>query len=436
MTSPLRIGLIGLGTVGSGVAKILVNHPERTANRATRPIEIRRVAVRRRDPEREASLPGVEFTTDPMAVARAEDIDVVVELIGGLNPAREIVSAALESGKDIVTANKALLCTYGHELFAQARKLKRSISFEAAVAGGCPIIAAIGQAMTGNQITSLEAIVNGTSNFILTQMFDENASYEDAVALAQKLGYAEADPSMDVKGTDAAQKLGLLAQLAFGRRVTPDEFPVQGIDELSLMDLKFADELGYAIKLLATAKLVGECLEMHTQPTLIRHARPLAQVSGPYNMIELTGDAVGKTWFSAMGAGQMATASAVVSDLVDVAVGRARMNFQQLNLWNESGTFPLQKAEDIQRRYYMRFLVQDKPRVIAEIADVLGRNGISLASVIQKEADDPSDSAEFPIVPLVFMTHRTREGSVRAARRELDQLPSVRGPWLCLPVSD
>lgn len=439
MTSPLRIGMIGLGTVGSGVARILQDHAARTAERAGRPLEIRRVAVRKLDPARERQIPGAQFTTDSLSVATADDVDVVVELIGGLSPARELVLAALKAGKDVITANKALLCTHGPELFALARQVGRSISFEAAVAGGCPIIAAIGQAMTGNQIVSLAAIVNGTSNFILTQMFHENTSYDDAVAEAQRLGYAEADPSMDVRGTDAAQKLGILAQLSYGRRVTPDEFPVQGIDELDLMDLKFADELGYAIKLLATAKLVNGHLELHTQPTLIRHAQPLAQVDGPYNMIEVTGDAVGKAWFSAMGAGQMATASAVVSDLVDVAVGRAALNFRQLNLWSSQETFPLQQPEAIQRRYYMRFLVEDKPRVIAEIADILGRNGISLASVIQKEAAEPKEQAtarEFPVVPLVFMTHRTSEGAVRAARLELDRLAAVHGTWLCLPVSD
>jgi homoserine dehydrogenase len=368
-------------------------------------------------------------------LATSPDVDVVVELMGGLDPAEKVVVSALEAGKDVVTANKALLCARGDVLFTLARRLGRSISFEAAVAGGCPIISAITQAMTGNQITSLAAIVNGTSNFILTRMFHERASYEESVGEAQRLGYAEADPSMDVKGTDAAQKLGLLTWLAFGRRVVPDDFPVQGIDQLNLMDLLFADELGYAVKHLATAKLVHGCLELHTQPTLIRHERPLAQVSGPYNMIELTGDAIGRAWFSALGAGQMATASAVVADLVDVAVGRARLTFERLNLWGQAETFPLQQVERIERRYYMRFLVEDRPHVIADIADILGRNGISLASVIQKEANEPEESSS-PVVPLVFMTHRTTEGAVRAARVALDRLPHVRLPWLCLPVSD
>ena len=231
------------------------------------------------------------------------------------------------------------------------------------------------------------------------------------------------------------QKLGILAQLAFGCRVTPDQFPVQGIDELSLMDLQFADELGYAIKHLATARLVDGKLELHTQPTLIRHARPLAQVDGPYNMIELTGDAVGKTWYSALGAGQMATASAVVADLVDVAVGRAHVNFEHLNLWS-TDSFPLQQAEAIERRYYMRFNVTDRPHVIADIADVLGQHEISLASVMQKEAKEPDDTPGESQVPLVFMTHRTREGAIRAAADGLARLDTVRSPWVCLPVSD
>ena len=436
MSQPLRIGMIGLGTVGSGVAQILTRHQDRTTQRGGRSIEIKRVAVRDLKKHRDVDLPAASFTDDPHTITTDPEIDVVVELIGGISPAKEFVETALAHGKEVVTANKALLCQHGDTLFAQARELKRCIAFEAAVAGGCPIIAAIGQAMTGNQITKLEAIINGTSNFILTQMMHNNASYEDAVQAAQQRGYAEADPSMDVQGTDAAQKLGILTQLAYGERISPDKFPVQGIDELELEDLQFADELGYAVKLLATAKLVDGHLELHTQPTLIRHARPLAQVDGPYNMIELTGDAVGKAWFSAMGAGQMATASAVVADLVDVAVGRAQLNFAQLNLWQTEQRFPLQQLEKIKRRYYFRFHVEDRPHVIADIADILGRHEISLSSVMQKEVAETNAQDRFPTVPLVFMTHVTTEGSVRAAAKELNELSSVRPPWLCLPVSD
>ncbi|MDA7503603.1 homoserine dehydrogenase [bacterium] len=438
MSTPLRVGLIGLGTVASGVAEVLTAHVQRTNQRADREISITRVAVRDLSKVRTVDIPAEILTTDAMSVATADDVDLVVELIGGISPAKELVEAALKAGKDVVTANKALLCEHGKTLFPLAKKLGRCIAFEAAVAGGCPIIAAMGQSMTGNQIIALEAILNGTSNFILTQMLHNNASYDDAVSEAQAMGYAEADPSMDVQGTDAAQKLGILTQLAFGEKVSTNDFPVQGIDELELEDLQFAEELGYAIKLLATAKLVEGSLELHTQPTLIRKDRPLAQTDGPYNMIELTGDAVGRAWFSAMGAGQMATASAVVADIVDVAVGRAALTFNRLNLWQTEVNFPLQKTEQITRRYYFRFHVADRPHVIADIADILGRNGISLSSVMQKEGKEaePDNPDSSPIVPLVFMTHRATEGQVRQAAKELDQLDCVQPPWLCLPVSD
>lgn len=434
----LRIGIVGLGTVGSGVAHILRDHAERNALRSGKQLVIHRVAVRDVNKPRGVDLPQSMLTEDPLSITTDPDVDVVVELMGGVDLASKVVKSALSNGKHVVTANKALICQYGPELFQLARENDRTICFEAAVAGGCPIIAAIGQAMAGNQITSLQAIINGTSNFILTQMFHQNVSYDDAVREAQEIGYAEADPAMDVEGTDAAQKLGILTQLAFGTSVTPDQFPVQGINTLALDDLKYADELGYAIKLLATAKLVDGRLELHTQPTLIRHQRPIAQVDGPYNMIELTGDAVGKAWFSAMGAGQMATASAVVADIIDLAIGRAQLTFQKLDLWGSHPPVSLQPAEEIERRYYFRFTVEDRPHVIADIADVLGRNEISLASIIQKEAPETDELAAgaYPIVPLMFMTHRTREGLIRKAAEELKELSCVTTPWVCLPVAD
>ncbi|MCC7186973.1 MAG: homoserine dehydrogenase, partial [Acidobacteria bacterium] len=375
-----------------------------------------------------------------LSVATAPDVDVVVELIGGLNPAREIVLAALRAGKDVITANKALLCEHGAELFQAAKEAQRCIAFEAAVAGGVPIIHTLGQAMTGNQITAIQAILNGTSNFILTEMFQKGADYQDAVHLAQQLGFAESDPSMDVKGTDAAQKLGLLTLLAFGTRVNPDQFLVQGIDTIELADLRYADELGYAVKLLATTKLVNGQLEMHTQPTLIRQGRPIAQTDGPFNIIGLTGDIVGTTWYSGQGAGGMPTASAVISDLIDVAAGRARLNFERLDLWASHAPFPLQSVEEIHRRYYLRLDVEDRAHVMAEITDALGRNGISLASVIQHETPEPDESTTTDtrprFVPLVIMTHRTLEGRLRAAGAALAALGCIRTPWVCMPISD
>src|SRR5262245_40442187 len=237
---PLRVGLIGLGTVGTGVARLLQEFPQRMQRRAGRPIVLQRVAARDLAKPRHPTVPPEMLTDDPMAVARDAQVDVVVELIGGINPAREIVLAALEAGKHVVTANKALLCACGPELFQQARELDRSISFEAAVAGGIPVISVLTQSMAGNQIGCIQAIINGTSNYILTEMFHREQTYEDAVRKAQELGYAEADPTMDVNGADAAQKLVLLTWLAFGTRIRPEAFPVQGIDTIELSDLKYA----------------------------------------------------------------------------------------------------------------------------------------------------------------------------------------------------
>jgi homoserine dehydrogenase len=398
-----------------------------------------KVAVRSRDKSRDVELPVEVICDDPLAVARDAEVDVVVELMGGIETARQVVLTALDAGKDVVTANKALLCEYGPELFGRARERGGCIAFEASVAGGIPIIAVLGQSMAANQITAIEAIINGTSNYILTEMFQQGESYEDAVRNAQQLGYAEADPAMDVNGTDAAQKLSILTQLAFGTRVLPDEYLVQGIDTIELADLRYAHELGYAVKLLATTRLINERLEMHVQPTLIRHGRPLAEVGGAFNMIALTGDAVGQTWYSGPGAGQMPTASSVVADLIDVAVGRAQATFRRLDLFSEQPPRLLQPVEAIYRRYYLRFNVEDRPHVMADITDVLGRNRISLASVIQHEAPEVEEaeaSTAAPVVPLVIMSHRTTEGQLRAALEELSGLSSLRSPSICMPVSD
>jgi len=434
----LKVALIGLGTIGSGVAKILLEHPERIRRRAGRGIEIRRAVDLDLGKLRGLGLSADVSTDDVQTVIDDETIDVAVQLIGGLEPAREIMLALLESGKDVVTANKALLCEHGDELFARARELGRSISFEAAVAGGIPIIASVSESMTANQITSIEAILNGTSNFILTEMLSKNRSYADVLREAQELGYAEADPSMDVDGTDAAQKLVILVQLAFGTKVPLSAFARQGIDVLELADLQYANELGYTVKLLAVAKLIDGQLEMHVQSTLLRHGRPLAKVDGAFNMITVEGSAVGRTWYSGAGAGQMPTASAVVADLVGVAVGRAALTFARLDVWGEQPAYPVQPAEETSRRYYLRFNVEDRPHVLADIADVLGRHGISIASLIQHEAAEVGaiEESDGSIVPLVIMTHRTTEGRLRAADKQLQNLTALRPPRIRMPVAD
>jgi homoserine dehydrogenase len=436
--SAINVAIVGMGTVGSGVAKILLNHPDRIRRRSGRLVRLKHAVVRNLNRSRDVALPEGVLSDDWQQVLNDPEVEVVVHLVGGTDAAYKMMKAFLAAGKHIVTANKALLCQHGPELFALAREKGRTIAFEAAVAGGIPIIATLGQSMSANQITSIEAILNGTSNFILTEMLAKGSPYEEVLQEAQQRGYAEADPSMDVDGTDAAQKLVLLTQLAFGTRVSMEAFPRQGIDSLQLADLNYARELGYTIKLLAVAKLVNRHLEMHVQPTLVRDDRPLAQTEGAFNMIALEGDAVGPTWYAGAGAGQMATASAVVADLIDTITGRAAITFPQLDLWNEGPAMPLQPAEDFTSRYYLRFNVEDRPHVFANIADILGRHQISLASIIQHEAPEPDEQLEVPhpVVPVVVMTHRTKRGQILKAQSELNKLDSLRPPLTVLSVAD
>ena len=437
MTSALQIGIVGLGNVGTGVAKILTQHPERIRQRAGRSIEIRRAVVRDLKKPRDVTLNQGVLTDDLKSVINDPQIQVAVELMGGIHPALEVVLSLLAAGKDVVTANEALLCEHGDEIFDAARKYGRTVCFEAAVAGGIPIIAAVGQSMAANQIIGIQAILNGTTNYILTEMLFRHQSYGDALRDAQKLGYAEADPTLDVNGTDAAQKLGILAQLSFGTKVTASEFHVTGIDKLELIDIKHATELGYVIKLLASVKLVDNRLEMSVRPTLIRNDRPLAQIHGPFNAILLEGDVVGNVWYSGRGAGQLPTASAVTADIIDLAIGRAQLTFAQLDLWRETPEFPLIETQRASSRYFLRLSVEDRPNVMAEVTGILGRHGISLATVIQPEAPEvDADSASVPIVPLIIMTHRTTAGSLAAAERDLDRLVSVRSPRMVLAVAD
>ena len=435
-SEPLQLGLIGVGNVGAGVANILLNHPERIARRSGRQIVIRRAVVRDLSKSRGIELPAGVLSDDIQSVINDPDITIAVELMGGIHPAREVVLALLRAGKDVVTANKALLCEHGDEIFQTASELGRTVAFEAAVAGGIPIIAAVGQSMAANQIVGIQAILNGTSNYILSEMLLRGMSYADALRGAQELGYAEADPALDVNGTDAAQKLGILAQLAFGTRTPLAAFHCSGIDKLESADIENAGNLGYTIKLLASARLIEGRLELSVRPTLIRRDRSLAQTHGPFNAILLDGDVVGSVWYSGRGAGQDPTASAVTADIIDLAIGRAQLTFSRLDLWNESQGFPLVPVEETASRFYLRLAVEDRPHVMADITDILGRNGISLASVIQREAPEVDSSSPVPTVPLVIMTHRTTTGQLLAAEKELHNLTSVRRPWTVLAVAD
>lgn len=437
----LNVAVVGLGTVGSGVARLLLDCPDRIARRCGRAVALRRVVVRDLGKPREVALPAGLLTDDVQAVIDDPAVNVVVQLVGGLEPARTIMLSALRAGKDVVTANKALIYEHGDEVFRAARDAGRVVAFEAAVCGGIPVIAAIGESLAANQIRSIEAILNGTSNFILSGMLADRVDYGEMIRRAQQAGYAEADPSMDVDGTDAAQKLAILTRLAFGTRASISDFTVRGIDSLELADLLYADELGYAVKLLAVSKLVNGELEMHVQPTLIRKERPLAGIGSVYNQVSIEGDVVGRTWFSGQGAGRDPTASAVLADLIDVAIGRAALTFPRLNVWDDEPAVTVKRAEHVEARFYLRFNVEDRPHVFADIADILGRNQISLASIIQHEApemDEPvmPGSNGLPVVPVVVMTHRTSEGRFRAAEVELGRLTTLRPPWVRMPVAD
>lgn len=350
-----KVAIVGLGTIGSGVARLLLESGERIARHAGKRIELARVIDKDLGRKRNVTLPDGLISDDLSLVTADPEVVVVAQLIGGVEPARSIMIELLESGKDVVTANKALLAEHGPELFDRARQLGRSIAFEASVAGGIPIIAVIGQCLCANQIKSIHAILNGTSNFILTQMEEHDTDYATAVAEAQRLGYAEADPSMDVDGSDAAQKLSILAHLAFGARINWRNIPRIGIDTVKMADLRYAGELGYAVKLLAVADLVPEGLELHVSPTLVQHGTPLAEVRGAYNAIRVMGEPVGPVFFRGLGAGQNPTASAVVADLIDTVVGRTAITFRTLDLWSDDREAPVSARDpaNIPGRFYL-----------------------------------------------------------------------------------
>ena len=433
-----KVAIVGLGTVGSGLAQILLQNGDLVARHSGGNVELARVVVRDRNKKRQCEVPDEIVTDNIDDVIQDESIKIVAQLIGGLEPARTTMLRLLESGKDVVTANKALVAQHGEELFNRARELGRSIAFEASVAGGIPIIANISQCLSGNQIRSLRGILNGTSNFIVSQMEEQGRDYAAALKEAQDLGYAEADPTMDVDGTDAAQKLAILSHLAFGAQPDWAKIPREGIDSLETIVIQCASDLGYRIKLLAVAQLSDNELELHVSPTLVKKGRPLAEVRGAFNAVSVVGDAVGPVFYHGQGAGRMPTASAVAADLIDLAVGRAGITFRTLELW--SGQKPrvgLNHPDQAASRYYLRVVVQDRPGVLAEIASALGKHDVSIASMIQHEAEsEPQQDASTPVVSLVIMTHSATAGSMSKAITAIDKLSAVKGPSVRMRVLD
>jgi len=433
MADALGIALVGCGTVGSGVVKLLREQPERLMRRAGRVLEIRRVVVRDPRKARPVEVPLHLLTDDFQTVLSDPKVDVVCELMGGTTTAKARILASLAAGKHVVTANKALLADAGHEIFEAARNANRTICFEAAVAGGVPIIRALAESLAANQVTAIQAILNGTSNFILTAMAERGIPYPEALAEAQRLGFAEADPTLDVDGSDAAHKLAILAQIAFGVAAKPHEIERVGIEHVEAIDIRFATELGYAIKLLAEAWVAGGHVALHVAPVMVRKTDMLAQVRGAFNAIQLVGDVVGETLFQGPGAGMMPTASSVVADLIDLAVGRAQKTFEVAKLWSKEGHgFSIEPSEKVRSRFYLRLMVIDQPGSLADVCQALAGQGISISSLVQHEAPEGNSQA----VPLVIMTHYAETGKFRAAVKAIDRLPAIREPAVSYSVDD
>lgn len=428
----IGVSLLGCGVIGSGVLRLLDEQRELLCQRTGMTIELRHVVDRNASRLAEVAR-GHNAHQDAERAIDDPDVSVVIELIGGLGDADRLIRRALERGKHVVTANKSLLSERGPELFALARKHDVCIAFEASCGGGIPIIDALQKGLIANRIDALIGIVNGTCNFILTQMTRQGWNYEHALAEAQKAGFAEANPTLDVSGRDAAQKLSILASLAFNARVRESDIHVEGIDRLQALDIGYARDLGYVIKLLAIAQRGDDDrLALRVHPTLVHADDVLADVSGSFNAISVYGHALGHALFYGRGAGQTPTASAVVSDVVGVALGTVPMTFQKLRVFPDllppADVLPFDQLES---RYYLRLMARDVPGVLAEVTEALGRNGISLSAVLQRETAD-GDS----FVPVVITTHRAREGAMRSALSEIDALRTIQPATVCLRIID
>ncbi|MBI1283855.1 MAG: homoserine dehydrogenase [Thiobacillus sp.] len=422
---PINVGLLGLGTVGGGTLTVLRRNAEEISRRAGRDIRVLRAAVR--NLEKARALAGdLPLSTNPFDVVDDPEIDIVVELIGGLEPARELVLQAIANGKHVVTANKHLVAKYGNEIFAAAQARGVMVAFEAAVAGGIPIIKALREGLTANRIEWLAGIINGTSNFILTEMRDKGAAFEDVLKEAQALGYAEADPTFDIEGIDAAHKLTILSAIAFGIPMQFDRAYTEGISKLTREDVQYAEELGYRIKLLGIARRAENGIELRVHPTLIPERRLIANVDGAMNAVLVLGDAVGPTLYYGAGAGAEPTASAVVADLVDVTrLHTADPHHRVPHLAfqpDQLAATPILPMEEVRTAYYLRLHAYDRPGVLADITRILADGDISIDAMVQKE---PAEGDE--LVNIILLTHITVEKNINAAIAKIEALDSVSG---------
>ncbi|AOY93606.1 homoserine dehydrogenase [Cupriavidus sp. USMAA2-4] len=422
--NPIKVGLLGIGTVGSGTFNVLKRNQEEIRRRAGRGIEIAMVADLNTERARELTGGQVEVVADANEVVNRPDIDIVVELIGGYGVAKELVLKAIANGKHVVTANKALLAVHGNEIFEAARNKGVIVAFEAAVAGGIPIIKALREGLTANRIQWIAGIINGTTNFILSEMRDKGLDFDTVLKEAQALGYAEADPTFDIEGIDAAHKVTLMSAIAFGMPVQFDRAHVEGITKLSAVDIKYAEELGYRIKLLGITRRREEGVELRVHPTLVPASRLIANVEGAMNAVLVQGDAVGATLYYGKGAGAEPTASAVIADLVDVTRLHTadpghrvpHLAFQP----DELSSVPVLPIEEVTSSYYLRMRVSDETGVLADITRILADAGISIDAMLQKESREGE-----PQTDIIMLSHLAREKQVNAAIAKIEALPTV-----------
>jgi homoserine dehydrogenase len=423
---PVKVGVLGLGTVGGGTVNVLKRNAIEIARRAGREITITRASVKDLDKQRICDTQGIILTTDPMDIINDPDIDIIVELIGGDGLVKDLVLKAICNGKHVVTANKSLIALHGNEIFAKASEKGVIVAFEAAVAGGIPIIKAIREGLSGNQIEWLAGIINGTGNFILTEMRDKGRDFNDVLAEAQALGYAEADPTFDVEGIDAAHKLTILASIAFGIPLQFDKVYTEGITEITRLDVEYANKLGYRIKHLGIARKMPNGIELRVHPTLIPKRRLIANVNGVMNAIVIKGDAVGPSLYYGAGAGAEPTASAVVADLIDVARALTsdpenrvpHLAFQADALVD----IPVLPSDQFKTAYYLRLNAEDKPGTLADVTRILADHHISIEGIIQRE---PLDDA--PAVPIILLTEITMEHEMNAVIEKIEALKTVTG---------
>jgi len=423
---PINVGLLGIGTVGGGTFTVLRRNAEEIARRAGRPIRITVVADKNLELAKQVTGGACRITDDAFSVVSDPEVDIVVELIGGYGVAKELVLKAIANGKHVVTANKALLATHGNEIFKAAQDKGVMVAFEAAVAGGIPIIKAVREGLSANRIQWIAGIINGTTNFILSEMRDKGLSFDTVLKEAQRLGYAEADPTFDIEGVDAAHKITILSALAFGIPMQFDKAYIEGISKLDAIDIRYAEQLGYRIKLLGITKRTAEGVELRVHPTLIPAKRLIANVEGAMNAVLVQGDAVGSTLYYGKGAGAEPTASAVIADLVDVTRMHTadpehrvpHLAFQP----DQLSDLPILPMDEVTTSYYLRLRVQDKPGVLADITRILADEQISIDAVIQKEPAEGEDQTD-----LILLTHQTREKRINAAIAKMEALPVVAG---------